>query len=157
MPDSVPLELRKSSAINSERCPSCRRNAVRHHSGITVRHGPERAPATILGRAEPALQYTGPLQRLTLSDSNCARVRCGMRRATGPSIMIMAFASYRTVGRELMPQFPMVHRDELALPRHNERPSDDRETQTSRRGGRVLCTHQTKNCCWNVSASNRWS
>jgi hypothetical protein len=29
--------MRKLSAISSERCPSCRRNAVRHHSGITVR------------------------------------------------------------------------------------------------------------------------
>ncbi len=35
--------MRKLSAMSSERCPSCRRNAVRHHSGITVRHGPERA------------------------------------------------------------------------------------------------------------------
>jgi hypothetical protein len=43
MLDSIPLKRAICPAISSERCPSCRRNAVRHYSGITVRHGPERA------------------------------------------------------------------------------------------------------------------
>jgi hypothetical protein len=60
--------------MSSERCPSCRRNVVRHHSGITVRHGPERAVGdAVLAQVHPlvllAEHQTGKKIQL-LSDDN---------------------------------------------------------------------------------------